>query len=142
MKKVVFLFLSFVIISCGSTAVKNPKNQPLYQVLTQQETGGANIRFYEILTEPNEIKMLLHDAFLKKKIVSEDIENANFVILNMGEHPTGGYKIGVEEVFQKKDSIIIKIKEVQPKPTDIVVQEITYPYSVVKINSKKPIRIQ
>jgi len=40
-------------------------------VLTQQAHGGANIRFFEILSEPNEIKMFQNDEDLKNKINSK-----------------------------------------------------------------------
>jgi hypothetical protein len=142
MKKIGFLLLLLILVSCSSKSNKTTKIPPLYEVLTQQSTGGANIHFYEILTEPNEIKMLQNDAYLKKKISTTDIQKSNFLILNMGEQATGGYSIGVVQVKQTKDSIIVKVKEVSPKPTDIVTQGITYPYSVIKINSKKAISIK
>ncbi|WP_418263073.1 protease complex subunit PrcB family protein [Flavobacterium faecale] len=142
MKKIAFLFLILMVVSCGSKAIKTFEAPPLYEVLTQQSTGGANIRFYEILTEPREIKMLQNDVFLRKKISSEDVRKSNFVILNMGEQATGGYSIGVENVVQKNDSIVVQVKEFIPKPTDMLTQGITYPYCVLKINSKKPIRFK
>jgi hypothetical protein len=49
--------------------------KPLFEVLTQQSDGGANINFYEILTEPNEIKMLQNDKKLKSKISTLDVQN-------------------------------------------------------------------
>lgn len=142
MKNIAFLLLSLILVSCGANAVKTKKILPLYEVLTQQSTGGANIHFYEILTEPNEIKMLQNDPFLKKKISTTDVQKSNFLILNMGERATGGYSIGVEQVEQTKDSIIIQVKELSPKPSAMVTQGITYPYCVVKINSKKAISIK
>ncbi|WP_366183809.1 protease complex subunit PrcB family protein [Flavobacterium ovatum] len=142
MKKVGFLLFSLMLVSCGSKVVKTTKTPPLYEVLTQQSTGGANIHFYEILSEPNEIKMLQNDPFLRNKISNTDIQKSNFLILNMGEQATGGYSIGVERVEQTKDSIIVKIEELSPKLTDMVTQGITYPYCVIKINSKKSISIK
>ncbi|MCW2119964.1 protease complex subunit PrcB family protein [Flavobacterium sp. 7A] len=142
MKKLGILFFLLFLISCGSIVVEKNKIQPLYEVLTQQAKGGANIKFFEILSEPDEIKMLLNDAVLRKKINSSDIQNSNFLILNMGEKATDGYKIGVEKFQQTKDSIIITVKETEPGSDDMVTQGITYPYCVLKINSKKAIRIK
>lgn len=142
MIKIAALFLSLILVSCGATAVKKNKIQPLYEVLTQQPTGGASIKFFEILSEPKEIKMLQNDAVLRKKISLNDVQKSVFLILNMGEQSTGGYSIGVERVDETKDSIIVQVKEFSPKATDMVTQGITYPYSVVKINSKKAIRIK
>jgi hypothetical protein len=54
-----FLFIVFL-LSCGAKLQETNK-RPLFEVLTQQSWRG-NIHFYEILTEPNEIKMLQNDS--------------------------------------------------------------------------------
>ncbi len=130
-----------VLFSC-KTAVKVPENKSLYEVLLQQNDGGGNINFYEILTESNEIKMLLNDEKLKDKISTNDVQQSNFLILNMGEKPTGGYAITVDSVTETDKNIIVKVKEISPEPGAMLMQSITYPYAVVKINSKKEIVIK
>lgn len=142
MKKIAALIVVLILVSCGSVATKNSGKQSLYEVLTQQQQGGASILFFEILTEPNEIKMLQNDAHLKNKISAEDVQQSNFVILNLGEKMTGGYAVGVESVVETDKNIIITVKETSPEPDAMVSQTITYPYCVVKINSKKEIIIK
>jgi len=132
---VLFLF------SCKSTTNTNGK-KVLYEVLLQQNDGGGNINFYEILTEAKEIKMLQNDKKLKGKISTDDLKQSNFVILNMGQKPTGGYAITVESVTETDENIVIKVKEINPDSGAMLTQSITYPYTVVKINSKKPITVQ
>ena len=134
---VVVLFL----FSCKSTTNTNGK-KVLYEVLLQQNDGGGNINFYEILTEAKEIKMLQNDKKLKGKISTDDLQQSNFVILNMGQKPTGGYAITVESVTETDKNIVIKVKEINPDSGAMLTQSITYPYTVVKINSKKPITVQ
>lgn len=141
MKKVVFTLLVLVLVSCSSS-IKQTENKPLFEVLTQQSDGGANIRFFEILSEPNEIAMLQNDDKLKDKINANDIQASNFIVLNMGEKTTGGYKIGVESAVETDKNIIITLKEVAPESNSMTVQEITTPFSVIKINSKKEIIIK
>lgn len=141
MKKVLLLFVSIFVISCGATKPVE-KSTALYEVLTQQSDGGGNIRFFEILSEPNEISMLKSDVSLKGKINEDDIAKSNFIILNMGEKNTGGYSIGVEKVEETATNIVITVKETAPAPAGMVMQVITYPYAVVKINSKKDIIIK
>ena len=141
MKKVVLLLLVLFLFSCSSN-VKNSGTKPLFEVLTQQPDGGANIRFFEILSEPNEIAMLQNDEKLKNKIHPNDVQTSNFVVLNMGEKTTAGYKINVESVTETDKNIIITVKETVPEPNAVVSQVITYPYCIVKINSKKEIIIK
>ena len=140
MKKVLLASLTLVLVSCSSS-IKTVGKSSLYEVLTQQSDGGANIRFFEILSEPNEIAMLQNDDKLKHKIHSEDVQTSNFIVLNMGEKPTGGYLIGIETAVETDKSIIITIKETVPEPNAMVSQALTTPYSIVKINSKKEIII-
>jgi hypothetical protein len=141
MKKYIISLLALLLFSCGTT-VKMSEKKPLYEVLLEQNYGGANINFYEILTEPQEIKMLQNDKTLKDKISVIDVQQSNFVILNMGEKPTGGYSIGVENVVETDKNIIITVKETKPESDAILTQNITYPFCVVKINSKKEIIIK
>lgn len=140
MKKIIAVLAVFVLISCG--AKKTSSSTALYEVLTEQSNGGGNIKFFEILTEPNEIKMLENDPLLADKMKQTDIGNSNYVILNMGEKNTSGYSIGVEKVEETDKSIIITVKENSPSPDAMVMQVISYPYTVVKIHSKKEIIIK
>lgn len=142
MKKAVLFILALILVSCGASSSKTSGTNVLYEVLTQQTDGGASIRFFEILSEENEITMLLNDENLKKKIKQSDIDTSNFIVLNMGEKTSGGYKIGVESVVETDKNIIITIKETAPQSDSMSSQEITTPYSVVKINSKKEIIIK
>ena len=141
MRKVVISLLALVVASCSST-IKQTNSKLLYEVLTQQSDGGASIRFFEILSEPNEIAMLQNDEKLKDKIHPNDIKTSNFIVLNMGEKATGGYQIGVESAVETDKNIILTIKEIVPEPNAMVSQVIKYPYCIVRINSKKEIIIK
>jgi len=142
MKKVISVLIVFVLTSCGAKKTADSGSKVLYEVLTEQSDGGGNIKFFEILTEPNEIKMLESDPLLKDKMKDDDISNSNYVILNMGEKNTGGYSIKVEKVEETDKNIIITVKEVNPAADAMTMQVITYPYTVVKVHSKKEIIIK
>lgn len=142
MKKSILVFVLVLTLFSCKTTIKVPEKKPLYEVLLQQNDGGGNINFYEILTEPREIKMLLNDEKLKGKISADDVQQSNFIILNMGQKPTGGYFITVDSVTETDENILIKVKEHNPDPGAMLTQSISYPYTIVKINSKKPIVVQ
>jgi hypothetical protein len=142
MKKGFSIFIILFLIGC-STKQSTTESKPLIEILTTQEDGGATIRFFEILTEEKEIKMLQNDAVLKNKISAQDLNTANFVILNMGEKNTLGHTIEVKSVEETQDKIIITVRDVAPIKAGVAEQEIFYyPYSILKINSKKEINIQ
>ncbi|MFC0778993.1 protease complex subunit PrcB family protein [Flavobacterium sp. HJSW_4] len=141
MKKVISVLAIFVLVSCGVKKVQS-SNPSLYEVLTTQTDGGGNIKFFEILTEPNEIKMLENDPNLAHKMKDPDVQDYNYVILNMGEKNTSGYSIDVEKVEETDKNIIITVKENSPAKDVMTMQVISYPYTVVKIHSKKEIIIK
>ncbi len=142
MKKIPYLFAFLVLVACGSKS-KIRGSKPLYETLSVKEDGGATIRFFEILSEPKEIRMLQNDPELRKKINTDDIATSNFVILNMGEQTTLGYSIAVESIQETPDKILIKVKENTPKASLTIEKEIFYyPYSIIKVNSKKALVIE
>lgn len=141
MKKVISVLAVFALVSCGAKK-STDSSTALYEVLTTQSSGGGNIRFFEILTEPNEIKMLQNDPLLSDKVKEGDSGKSNFIILNMGEKNTSGYSIDVEKVEETDKNIIITVKEISPAKDAMVMQMISYPYTVVKVNSKKEIIVK
>ncbi|MFV7234887.1 MULTISPECIES: protease complex subunit PrcB family protein [Flavobacterium] len=142
MKKLPLLFFGILLVSCGASTTKSTDKRPLFEVLTQQTDGGASIRFFEILSEPNEIKMLQNDENLKDKISPNDIQTSNFIVLNMGEKTSGGYSIGIDNAVETDKNIIVTVKETNPEPGGMVTQAFTNPFCVVRINSKKEIIIK
>ena len=141
MKKIISILVILILFSCSST--KNAINKPLYEVLMVNNDGGANIKFYEVLTEPKEINMLLGDETLRKKITSNDITNCSFVILNTGPTIESNNKVTIEKVLETATQIEVYIKDNQKNIDAVQTDNDTlYPYTVVKINSKKPIVIK
>lgn len=139
MKKISLLFLILLLVSCGASSSKTSNDNSLYEVLIQQDNGGASIRFFEILSDEKEIKMLQNDKKLKNKIKPSDIQTSSFIVLNLGEKAPGDYNVEIESVVETDKNVIITIKEAESKSTATVAQEIMTPYSIVKINSKKEI---
>ena len=129
MKKAVFLIVTIVLTSCGSSSMKKTESNSLYEVLTEQADGGANIRFFEILSEPNEIAMLQNDEKLINKIKTGDIKTASFIVFNMGEKTAGGHKISIESAVETDKNIIITIKEITPESNPLIIQEATFIFS-------------
>jgi hypothetical protein len=141
-KKGAIAFLLIFVISCSSNK-KAVESRPLVEILSTQEDGGATIRFFEILSEEREIKMLQNDELLKDKMNSSDIKTSNFVILNMGEKTTLGYTIVIQKVEETATSIIITTKDNEPKARRAEEKEVFYyPYTIARVNSKKEIIIQ
>lgn len=140
MKKVIILALfGIVLIACAPKPIASEKTE-LFEILKQEEFGGAKFKFFEIITESKEFKMILNDPDLKKKVKADDIYTCNFLLLNMGSQNSGGYSISVESVEELENDVIVTIKE--NAPTGMATTVMTNPMTIVKINSKKNIIIK
>jgi len=141
MKKVILLVALVFLYSCSSTTSIGKKS--LYDVLLIKNDDGANIKFFEILTEPKEIKMLLGDPELSKLISEEDTKKSSFVILNAGPTRENHNKIKIEKVIETPTQIEVYITDTQKNtPVELSDDNTFHPYTVLKINSKKPIVIK
>ena len=138
MKRICLLFVSIILFSCSTTKSK-VIDKPLFEVLTQQPDGGGNIHFFEIVSTSQEFRMLQGDEKLKGKITPNDINESNFLILNMGEKSINGCSINVVDVQETDNKIIVTVKETEPKEEGITSADYVYPYCIVKINSKKEV---
>jgi len=142
MKKIILLIIiSLIVFSCSTISSKVSK--PLYEILIANSDGGATIKFYEVLSQPKEISMLLADKTLRKKIKADDITNSNFIILNSGPTNEKLNKITIEKVIETPTQIEVYINDTQKNIADDQSNDDTNrPYTIVKINSKKPIVIK
>ncbi|HNP33168.1 MAG TPA: hypothetical protein PKN96_07735 [Flavobacterium sp.] len=140
MRKYLFTLIIVALYSCSSNKTVD---RPLYEILTVNNDGGANIKFYEILTEAKEIRMLLGDETLRKKIKESDINNSSFVILNTGPTKESYNRMKIEKVVETANQIEIYVKDTQKNiETNMADENTQYPYTILKVNSKKPIVIK
>ena len=101
---------------------------------------AADARKKQKVVETKEIKMLQNYPQLNKKINEADLKGSNFVILNAGEQETLGYQYTIEQLTETQDSILVYPKLLAPKTASKAEKDIYYtPFTVLKINSKKPI---
>jgi hypothetical protein len=122
---------------------KNTASKVLYEVLVVNNDGGANIKFYEVLTESKEIKMLLGDETLAKLIKPKDINESSFLILNTGPTKEPYNRMKIEKVVETDSQIEVYLKDTQKNLEATAIDDTTkYPYTVLKVNSKKPIVIK
>jgi hypothetical protein len=141
MRKVIGCVFVLLLFSCSSSKKGTTTNK--YQILITQDYGGAAFQFYEFVTEPNEFNMLLGDDEIKKFVKKDDIKTSNFILINLGEKKSEGYKVEISNIEELADKISISIKEIEPKRIKIPLDgSTTNPYCIVKINSKKPIEIK
>lgn len=96
-------------------------------LVTDKETA-----VYEIITEEEESLQYIkhHRGF---GIIRED-EYFYYIFIGAGEKNTGGYDIFVIDAIKTTDAVYITVQETSPGKDDMVIQVITYPHQIIRIN--------
>lgn len=139
MYKSIFIILILILASCKTNKIVSKSK--LFEVLYQSEIGGESYNFYEIINDEKGFRKVLSEEVLLNKVKKDDIKTSTFLYLSLGEKSTGGFGISVENIEEFSDKIVVKLKKTAPKPNELVTTAFTYPFCVVKINSKKEIEI-
>lgn len=59
-----------------------------------------------------------------------------YIAIGYGSQPTGGYSIRVEECYITETNLCVKTKFLGPETNRDLVQTITYPYIVIKVEDR------
>jgi len=65
-----------------------------------------------------------------------------FVLVTMGEKPTGGYAVDINEIATSNGDWVIDVEFVSPAPGDMVTQALTYPYTFVKVKGEGGVKVR
>jgi hypothetical protein len=70
-----------------------------------------------------------------------------YVLLALGERPTGGYDISVleasEQIVDGQRTVVVRAKEVKPAPDMMVIQVLTYPVAVYRLpRTDLPVKVE
>lgn len=64
-----------------------------------------------------------------------------YVLVAMGERPTGGYQVELNDVIETADYILLEVVYRTPGAGDLVSQALTYPCLVVAVRSGKDVQV-
>jgi hypothetical protein len=140
-KKAIVIFCAVLFSSCFSKKPTVLENKVLYDILLRKEDGGAKFRFYEIITEEKEFKMISKDKFIGPYLEKDEFQKSNFILINLGLKNKMGYQIKIEKAEEKINKIVLKITEVEPKNIENATIGDFTPNYVIRVKSKKPIEI-
>ncbi len=136
MKKLVALLSVLVLFSCHSA--KTPK-AVTFQVLMDSAYKGKKKESFEIIDNHDDLKKL-YQLIEDELVPNIDFAKSRVVALFMGEKNTGGYSIGIEEVRQEGNKVIVKVKKSYPE--GMTTMAFTQPYLIAKINTTKKIEFE
>lgn len=89
------------------------------------------------VVEDADLPGVLKEIIDEKKDVPFKLTYSNkedlYIVVGYGKQNSGGYSITVDELYLTKNAIYINTNLIGPSKEDMVVEGITYPYVVVKL---------
>lgn len=110
--------MSYEVIDSGQSCGITEKNN--YVIRNRQEWSGL---WNRVDSRSSVIPSLLEVDFDKYMVIG----------VFLGEKNTGGYAIEVEKIVEEGEKIIVHLKETTPGKDDMVIQVLTQPYQIIKI---------
>jgi hypothetical protein len=136
MKKLVALLSVLILFSCNSAKTSKTVS---YQVLTDSAYKGKKKESFEVIDNHDDLKKI-YNLVEDELVPNVDFAKSRVVALFMGEKNTGGYAIGIEEVRQEGNKVIVKVKK--SYPDGMTTMAFTQPYLIAKINTTKKIEFE
>ena len=132
MKRYIIFGLALLVI-IGSLLV--PK-------ILKGNNGEINYEIVLIEDIPEKIKEMLPTYIMEERALSCKYEGEVYIIVTRGEKKSKGYGVGIEKIVKEdrdKDKFDLKVfaKFEDPKPDEVLPQEYSYPYTIVKTKLKK-----
>lgn len=86
---------------------------------------------------PEDTKQWFNSFENKKGAYVYQHPDNTFIKINAGEKPTGGYSLKFQELTEEEYPVEILVELTEPKEGQMVTQVLTYPYLILKIDSKQ-----
>lgn len=122
----IFLLLIMCLTACKVTKEEKPKEKKSieYAVMKKSELPKAVADYIENIKGERGNTTYTDNGY-------------KYIIVCYGEVDTGGYSISIEEMYETKESVVIKTKLIGPYEGEKVNRTKTYPYIVMKIEDNK-----
>ena len=140
--KVKVMILSLLIILVVTITACNPqlKNKGVLIYKTSQTIEGEWLQ--ESYPQDSKFVTITPENIDEQRkklrnITGLSLNNGLAVYITLGEAPTGGYNIQIQEVRKLGEKLIVTSKAVSPAPDQIVTQVITYPYDLVRLSASE-----
>lgn len=144
MKYLSVFFTLILFANCDSarqTQYNNP-NAP-FDTVFESDHGGKEQKSYAVIRSNSELKSEIASLNLEEETLNRlnaiDFRKQAVLSLHMGTRNTGGYGVKVSGVEINGNTTFVKIKEISPKPGEMVTMALTQPFCIVVIDANENI---
>lgn len=140
------LSIALLMTACSSAKVPAaaPDSNEPEAIGDKVDTGSSapkgitvNVVKYEVLEDniPEALSKLIDENMATRGYLVRQIDGEYYVVVFMGEQPSGGYGIEITSIEDNEGKTNITVKETKPAEDATVATVITYPYQAVRILS-------
>ncbi|MGV7105104.1 protease complex subunit PrcB family protein [Flavobacterium sp. U410] len=139
MKKIVLILTLIGLVSCNST--KQFEEGEDYTYIIKNHPGGYEKASVAVIDNYNDLinevdKLKVSDE-INEALLNIDLEQNNVLLMHLGQRNTGGYGIEIDKMYEKKNTVFIKIKEIKPTKGAMATMALTNPFTIVLIPKKE-----
>jgi len=135
------LLLTIFISACGTgggSKVLSPNSQKEEQ--RKEQTDEIYIGLDQV---PEEVIKWAEDNKIESKVSKTTIGHLDAYLISLGEKPTAGYEIKVDQAgLDGGANWIIDLSIEEPIPGEMLAQVITYPYEVLAVPTSTPVKLR
>ena len=127
------------LVSCNST--KQFTEGEDYTYVIKNNPGGYEKASVAIIDNYNDLinevdKLKVSDE-ISEALLNIDLDQNNVLLMHLGQRNTGGYGIEIEKIYEKKNVLYIKTKEIKPAKGAMTTMALTNPFTIVLIPKKE-----
>ena len=129
---VCILLVTGVFVGCNHTNIVNKGEIDGNKDI---QLGKLNfVHIEETSLNDESLKSWFENNYKNEGISSKEYKNHVYILLGGGEQNTGGYSTEITSIVGKEHEIVISGKLNGPKEGEMVIQALTYPNTIVKID--------
>ena len=148
MRKVLAVLLSAMLLfSFAGCASKKTEPEKKPEAAPTPKSGDISFSIIDPAGAPGKIVDLVNRLKTSESTAMAEADDSTYVLVTRGEEPSGGYEAKIDKVTQsvvegQRAIATVRVIFKDPKPGETVSQALTYPLTLVKLDTgKKPDQI-
>ncbi|MGM0766888.1 MAG: protease complex subunit PrcB family protein [Pseudomonadota bacterium] len=125
-----------VLAGCAANRSETPEGAPLARQLTQSDHCGLaapGLVYIDNVTQVDRLSGLPTRNLPLDSLKAVDFEREHLVLVSLGQKPTGGYGVTLEDSAIREGTLEVRVNVRQPAADAMVAQVLTTPCAVIAV---------
>lgn len=100
---------------------------------SEEKVGEVQYTVVEDRDLPEELKRIIDTKKDRELRMTYATKEYTYIVAGYGEQKTNGYSICVDDLYASENAVVVKLKLLGPSKDENVVEMVTTPYIVIKV---------